>query len=104
MRIAVVGATGNIGLRLGRRLLAGGHHVRAVSRGGRSLDGLVKLGAEPFIGSFDDGTANLSAAFGGMDAAFTMVRTNWTNLYHYRQVAVRLVPLHTDYDSFAGRG
>jgi uncharacterized protein YbjT (DUF2867 family) len=90
MRIAVVGATGNIGLRLCRRLVAGGHHVRALSRGGRSFDELVKLGAEPFIGSFDDGSGNLSAAFQGMDAAFTMVRTDWTNLYHYRQVAARL--------------
>jgi uncharacterized protein YbjT (DUF2867 family) len=90
MKIAVVGATGNIGLRVCRRLLAAGHHVRALSRGGRLLDELVRLGAEPWVCSFDGGTGDLGGAFQGMDAAFTMVRSDWTNLFHYRQVAARL--------------
>ncbi len=91
MKIAVVGATGNIGAPLVRRLLEAGHRVRALSRGGPKLDALVKLGAEPFIGSFDEGTENLRDVFRGMDAAYTMVKTDWNNPHgHYPAVAARL--------------
>ncbi len=92
MRIAVVGATGNIGARLCRRLLAAGHEVRVLSRGGEKLDELVTLGAEPFLGSFDAGTPGLESFFRDADAAFTMVKTDWSNLHsHYAAVAERLV-------------
>ncbi|MBB5661838.1 nucleoside-diphosphate-sugar epimerase [Rhizobium leguminosarum] len=37
MRIAVVGATGRIGARLTENLLAGGHSVKALSRGLASI-------------------------------------------------------------------
>ena len=47
MRIAVVGATGNIGAPLTRKLLEAGYEVRAMSRGGAKLDELVKLGPNP---------------------------------------------------------
>jgi uncharacterized protein YbjT (DUF2867 family) len=90
MKIAVVGATGNIGARLCRKLLVSGHQVRALSRGGRGLDELVKLGAEPFLGSFDTGTSNVGAFFSDADAAFTMVKSDFSNLRHYRTVAPRL--------------
>ncbi|MGI5442960.1 NmrA family NAD(P)-binding protein [Streptomyces shenzhenensis] len=90
MKVAVVGATGNIGGRLSRQLLASGHSVRVLSRGGGSLDELVALGAEPVLGSFDDGSTNLGGFFAGVDAAFTMVRSDWSNVRHYHAVAERL--------------
>lgn len=90
MKIAVVGATGNIGAGLSRVLLQAGQQVRALSRGGPKLRELVQLGAEPFAGSFDDDTPNVGTFFQGADAAFTMVRSDWSNLDHYQTVAERL--------------
>lgn len=92
MRIAVVGATGRIGARLTKNLLAKGHSVKALSRGGPALDALVAKGAEPFIGSFDTGTGNLNTFFEDADAAFLMVKTLWgsEDLHgHYPTVALR---------------
>ncbi|WP_341992039.1 NmrA family NAD(P)-binding protein [Azorhizobium sp. AG788] len=90
MRIAVVGATGRIGAKLTRTLLNAGHQVRALSRGGPALDALVEIGAEPFTGSFDDGTGNLDHFFRNADAAFLMVKTDWNNIHgHYADVALR---------------
>lgn len=92
MRIAVVGATGRIGAKLTRNLVAEGHEVRALSRGGPALDDLVASGAEPFIGSFDTGEGDLKAFFQDVDAAFLMVKTDWGNIEnHYRTVAQRFV-------------
>lgn len=92
MRIAVVGATGRIGAQLTRTLLSEGHQVKALSRGGAALDEIVKIGAEPFIGSFDTGTGDLGAFFQDVDAAFLMVKTDWDNIEgHYPAVAQRFV-------------
>lgn len=92
MRIAVVGATGRIGAKLTRKLLGAGHEVKALSRGGPSLDELVKLGAEPVIGSFDTGAGALDKVFDDVDAAFLMVKTDWGNPHgHYPVVARRFV-------------
>ena len=92
MRIAVVGATGRIGAKLTRTLLSAGHQVKALSRGGPALDALVKLGAEPCLGSFDTGTGELDKFFGDADAAFLMVKTDWNNIHgHYPAVAQRFV-------------
>jgi len=92
MKITIVGSTGNIGSRLTRKLLEAGHQVRALSRGGHALDVLVAQGAEPFIGSFDFGTGELHRFFDGADAAFTMVKTNWSDLHgHYPAAAARMV-------------
>jgi uncharacterized protein YbjT (DUF2867 family) len=92
MRIAVVGATGRIGAKLTRTLLRAGHQVRALSRGGPGLDALVKLGAEPCLGSFDTGAGELDKFFGDADAAFLMVKTDWNNIHgHYPAVAQRFV-------------
>ena len=63
MRIAVVGATGRIGAKLTENLLAKGHSVKALSRGGPALDALVAKGAEPFLGSFDTGAGELNTFF-----------------------------------------
>lgn len=92
MRIAVVGATGRIGTKLTENLLAKGHSVKALSRGGPALDALVAKGAEPFIGSFDTGDGELSKFFEDADAAFLMVKTLWTaeDFHgHYPAVALR---------------
>lgn len=92
MRIAVVGATGRIGAQLTRKLLAAGHAVKALSRGGPALDALVALGAEPVIGSFDTGAGAQGTIFADADAAFLMVKTDWSNLHgHYPAVARRFV-------------
>lgn len=91
MKIAVVGATGRIGSRLTRNLLQASHSVRALSRGGPSLDALVRDGAEPFIGSFDNGSGDLVNFFQDADAAFLMGKTDWKNLHgHYAEVALRM--------------
>ena len=92
MWIAVVGATGRIGSKLTRTLLGAGHQVKALSRGGPALDALVKAGAEPFLGSFDTGAGNLDTFFEDVDAAFLMVKTDWSNIEgHYPAVAQRFV-------------
>jgi len=92
MRIAVVGATGRIGAPLTRTLLGAGHQVKALSRGGPALDALVAAGAEPFLGSFDTGAGDLGGFFQDADAAFLMVKTDWTNIHgHYPTVAQRFV-------------
>ena len=44
--IAVMGASGNIGSRIGEQLLAGGHAVRALGRSAARLAGLKARGAE----------------------------------------------------------
>ncbi|MBY2910175.1 NmrA family NAD(P)-binding protein [Rhizobium leguminosarum] len=92
MRIAVVGATGRIGAKLTENLLAKGHSVKALSRGGPALDALVAKGAEPFLGSFDTGASELNTFFEDADAAFLMVKTIWgsEDLHgHYPTVALR---------------
>ena len=92
MRIAVVGATGRIGAKLTDKLLAKGHAVKALSRGGAALDALVAKGAEPFLGSFDTGAGELSRFFEDADAAFLMVKTIWGSEDfhgHYPTVALR---------------
>lgn len=92
MRIAVVGATGRIGAKLTEDLLAKGHSVKALSRGGPALDALVAKGAEPFLGSFDTGAGELNTFFEDADAAFLMVKTIWgaDDFHgHYPTVALR---------------
>lgn len=92
MRIAVVGATGRVGARLTENLLAKGHSVKALSRGGPALDALVAKGAEPFLGSFDTGAGELNTFFEDADAAFLMVKTIWGSEDfhgHYPMVALR---------------
>jgi uncharacterized protein YbjT (DUF2867 family) len=89
MKIAVVGGTGHIGAPLCRGLLAAGHQVRVLTRGGTRADDLASLGAELSIGSFETGKAD-EKFFEGADAAFTMIRSDWSNVDHYPEVAARL--------------
>lgn len=73
LKVLVTGATGTQGGGVARRLLANGHHVRAVTRNPASpaAEALRALGAEVVGGSFDDAAA-LTAAGRGMDTAFAM--------------------------------
>ncbi|MUL41749.1 NAD(P)H-binding protein [Streptomonospora sp. PA3] len=65
MTVLVTGATGNIGRPLVRRLLAGGHRVRALTRDPARAD--LPAGAEVAAGNLSD-TASLEAAFAGVTA------------------------------------
>jgi uncharacterized protein YbjT (DUF2867 family) len=73
----ITGATGNTGRRIAEALLASGNKVRAVSRSAASLQPLVELGAEPFVGSLDDAEAT-KRAFEGARAAYAMIPPNYT--------------------------
>lgn len=71
--VLVTGATGNQGGALARRLLAAGHHVRALTRDPNSAraGALRAAGAELFAGSFADG-ASIERAAAGVDTLFAM--------------------------------
>jgi uncharacterized protein YbjT (DUF2867 family) len=73
----ITGATGNTGRRIAESLLASGNKVRAVSRSAASLQPLVELGAEPFVGSLDDPDMT-KRAFEGARAAYAMIPPNYT--------------------------
>ena len=69
---AITGATGNIGSKLTKRLLAEGHEVRAIARGTRKLKELEAEGAEVHTGSLSN-TAFLAEAFKGAHGVFAMI-------------------------------
>ncbi len=69
---AVTGATGNIGGRIARALLAEGNEVRVLGRDRAKLESLVQLGAKAFVGQPED-VDTLVAAFRGTDAVFAMI-------------------------------
>jgi uncharacterized protein YbjT (DUF2867 family) len=73
LKVLVTGATGTQGGGVARELLAGGHHVRALTRNPASpaASALRELGAEVVAGNFDE-PASLVAAARGMDTAFAM--------------------------------
>jgi uncharacterized protein YbjT (DUF2867 family) len=73
LKVLITGATGRQGGGVAHLLLAGGHHVRALTRNASSpaADALRKLGAEVVAGNFDD-PASLVAAARGVDTAFAM--------------------------------
>jgi uncharacterized protein YbjT (DUF2867 family) len=73
LKVLVTGATGTQGGGVARRLIADGHHVRAITRNPASpaAAALAKLGAEVVAGNFDD-PASLVAAARGVDTAFAM--------------------------------
>lgn len=78
---AILGATGQVGGRAARQLLASGHHVRAVVRDTTSTASqeLKSLGAELFEVKVNDpspfgtDTALLTTAFTGVDGAFILI-------------------------------
>lgn len=68
--ILVVGATGNLGGSIARRLLADGKEVRILVRPRSSFRELVDHGAEPMTGDLKD-PASLRVACAGVDAVVT---------------------------------
>jgi uncharacterized protein YbjT (DUF2867 family) len=72
----ITGATGNTGRRIAEALLAAGEKVRAVSRSAESVQPLVGLGAEPFVGWLDDPGAT-EQAFQGARAVYAMIPPNY---------------------------
>ncbi len=54
MMILVVGATGDLGTRVVRHLLSGGHSVKALVRRGADVDGLHSLGVRTLQGDLAD--------------------------------------------------
>ncbi|HEY0857339.1 MAG TPA: NAD(P)H-binding protein [Albitalea sp.] len=75
MDIAVMGATGHTGAKIAATLLATGHRVRALARSAGKLAALERAGAQPFAGDISD-AAFLADAFGGADAAYTLLPTD----------------------------
>jgi uncharacterized protein YbjT (DUF2867 family) len=74
--IAVVGATGHIGIALTEELLKKGHEVRALGRDPGKLAALEAKGAKTKSVAFVDADG-LAAAFQGADAAFTMIAPSY---------------------------
>jgi uncharacterized protein YbjT (DUF2867 family) len=74
----VLGATGNIGSVITRRLLEQGEKVRAVGRHAGKLQPYVQRGAEAFVGNVADEAA-MTQALSGVRAAFLMLPPGMTS-------------------------
>jgi len=74
----VLGATGNIGSVIAKKLLERGEKVRVVGRSTARLQPYVQKGAEPFIGDVADAAA-MERALSGARAAFLMIPPNMTS-------------------------
>ena len=74
--IAITGASGNIGSKITADLLAKGQKVRCIARTAENLKNLSAKGAEITAISLDD-TAALTRAFTGVEAAFTMIPSDY---------------------------
>lgn len=72
MNVLVTGATGFVGNRLARRLLAEGEHVRALVRTPQKAAELERAGAELFQGDVLD-AESLAGAGEGIDVAYYLV-------------------------------
>jgi uncharacterized protein YbjT (DUF2867 family) len=70
--ITVMGATGNTGGAVARRLLDAGEHVRVLGRSHDRLAGLAAAGARAVVGDATD-PEYLTAAFRGADAVYTLL-------------------------------
>ena len=70
--ITVMGATGQTGGAIARRLLDAGKQVRALGRSETKLDELRRAGAEAIAGDMTD-PAFLAGAFTGADAVYTLL-------------------------------
>ena len=73
-RILVTGATGYIGGRLARQLLASGHPVRAMARDVRRMSALQDAGAQCVEGDMLN-AASLTSAVEGIDVAYYLVHS-----------------------------
>ncbi len=90
--VTVMGATGNVGGELARRLLGRGVKVRGIGRSAERLKALAEKGAEALVGSVEDG-AFLAGAFTGADAAFVMVPPDYAapDVRGYQRAVVEAV-------------
>lgn len=70
--IAVVGATGHIGLALTEELLKKGHNVRAIGRSAQKLQSLKAKGAETHHGDLTDENF-MAKVFKGCNAVFSFI-------------------------------
>ncbi|MFO7535012.1 MAG: NAD(P)H-binding protein [Kiritimatiellia bacterium] len=68
----IVGATGHVGRLIAESLLEHGKAVGAMGRNSERLKALVKMGAQPMIGSLED-PAFVARSFSGAEAVFTMI-------------------------------
>ena len=73
-KILVIGASGFVGRRLVRALLADGYAVRCLARTPAKVDDLAALGGEIVQGDISD-PASLQRAFADVDAAYISVHT-----------------------------
>ncbi len=74
----ILGATGNIGSIITKKLLEKGEKVRAVGRSATKLQSFAQKGAEAFVADVTDANA-LTRALVGSRAAFLMVPPNQTS-------------------------
>lgn len=74
----ILGATGNIGSVITRKLLDQGEKVRVVGRNAGRLQPFVQKGAEAFVADVKDAAA-LTKALTGVRAAFLMLPPNMTS-------------------------
>jgi uncharacterized protein YbjT (DUF2867 family) len=72
---AIVGASGNTGSVVARKLLAEGEKVRVIGRDPSRLESLVQKGAEAFVANVAD-AATLTRAFKGAQAVYLMIPPN----------------------------
>jgi uncharacterized protein YbjT (DUF2867 family) len=78
----VTGATGRVGSKVVRKLVAAGHGVRAFGRDSERLKPLAEIGATPFVGDMHD-LASVTEAFRGVDAAMLAAQGDPTS-HDYR--------------------
>jgi len=72
---AIIGASGNTGNVISRKLLAHGEKVRVIGRDPKHLESLVQKGAEAFAANATDAAA-LTQAFTGAKAVYLMIPPN----------------------------
>jgi len=83
MKITLTGSLGNIGRPLAAILINNGHHVTIISSDKKKVNAIEAMGATAAIGSISD-IDFLTNAFGGADAVYTMVPSNW-GVSNYRK-------------------
>ncbi|GAA4019866.1 NmrA family NAD(P)-binding protein [Allokutzneria multivorans] len=85
--ITVMGATGNTGSEITKRLLAAGHRVRALGRSRAKLAELAVAGAETVAGEATD-PGFLTEAFRGSAAVYTLLPVDVTWQDYHAEVGV----------------
>ena len=84
MIYAVLGASGNTGGTVARRLLSAGRQVRVLGRSLERLAPLVDQGAKPVVFDSVEDIEAVTRAFDGAHAVYSMLPPNATNIRHER--------------------